>query len=130
MKKTILIVEDEPKNLKLVKDLLQVYNYETLAVHNGKEAVEIVMKNYEKIDLILMDIQMPVMDGLTATKILKEIEYTKHIPIIALTAFAMKEDETTAMEAGCNGYITKPIDILDFKNKIRSYLEGGGKDEK
>lgn len=123
MRKNILIVENEPRNLKLVKDLLQLFEYDTMIAHDGKEAVEIAKNNYEKIDLILMDLQMPIMDGLTATKILKEDENTKNIKIIAVTAFAMAEDEERAMEAGCDGYITKPINITNFRETISLYLE-------
>ncbi|SHK23220.1 response regulator [Tepidibacter formicigenes] len=123
MKKIILVVENELKNLKLVKDLLHFFKYDTIEAYNGKEAIEIVNKKFESIDLILMDIQMPIMDGLTATRILKKNKNTKDIPIIALTAFAMKEDEEKAIKAGCDGYITKPINILEFKKIISLYLE-------
>ena len=120
MGKVVLIVEDEPKNLKLLRDLLQVWGYETLEAGNGKEGIE--EASAHKPDLILMDIQMPVMGGLEATSILKAEAETKDIPIIALTSYAMKGDEDKMMAAGCDGYITKPIDTREFQRKIREYL--------
>ena len=112
MEKRILIVEDDSKNLKLVRDLLQVSGYVTLEATNGKLGVEVAKE--QKPDLILMDIQMPVMDGLQAARLLKADEETKKIPIIALTAYAMKGDEEKMLQAGCDGYIPKPIDTKSF----------------
>ena len=112
MEKRILIVEDDLKNLKLVRDLLQVFGYVTLEATNGKQGVEVAKE--QKPDLILMDIQMPVMDGLQATRLLKSDEETKKIPIIALTAYAMKGDEEKMLQAGCNDYMPKPIDTKSF----------------
>ena len=116
MGKVILIVEDEAKNLKLLRDLLQISGYEILEAGNGKEGIE--KANAHKPDLILMDIQMPVMDGLEATRILKTDAETKDIHIIALTSYAMKGDEDKIREAGCDGYIAKPIDTREFQKKI------------
>lgn len=129
MEKTILVVEDDPRNLKLFTDLLKVFKYNTIVARNGKEAIEIAQNNFNEIDLILMDLQMPVLDGLTAAKILKKDENTKHIKIIALTAFAMKDDEKRVKDSGCDGYITKPINITSFRKYISLYLEGDGFDE-
>ncbi|MCT4509997.1 MAG: response regulator [Tepidibacter sp.] len=123
MKKTILIVEDEPKNLKLVKDLMVIFEYNTMEARTGAEAIKILENNYKTIDLVLMDIQMPVMDGLTAVQILKENEQIKHIPIIALTALAMKDDKEKFINAGFDDYIKKPIDIREFKKVVSDYLE-------
>ena len=120
MEKMILIVEDEPKNLKLIRDLLQVSGYLTLEATNGAEGVELARAH--KPDLILMDILMPVMDGFEATKILKAGAETRNIPIIALTSYAMKEDDEKIREAGCDGYITKPIDTKEFLKKVAEYL--------
>jgi two-component system cell cycle response regulator DivK len=120
MGKTILIVEDEPKNLKLLRDLLQRFGYEILEAPDGEQGVKITM---EKIpDLILMDIMMPKMDGLEATRIIKADNKTKHIPVIALTSYAMKGDREKTLEAGCDGYIAKPIDIQEVLKTIEHFL--------
>jgi CheY-like chemotaxis protein len=120
MGKTILIVEDEPKNMKLLRDLLQRFGYEILEASDGEQGVKLAG---EKIpNLILMDIMMPKMDGLEATRIIKLDIKTKHIPIIALTSFAMKGDRERTIEAGCDGYIAKPIDILEVLKTIEHYL--------
>ena len=116
MEKVILIVEDDPKNLKLFRDLIQVSGYTTLEATDGKQGVELARE--KKPDLILMDIQMPVMDGLEATKLLKNDDVTKDIPIVALTAYAMQGDEEKMREAGFDGYISKPIDVKGFLKKI------------
>ena len=87
---------------------------------NGKEGVELA--RIEKPDLILMDIQLPVMDGLEAIKLLKNDDVTKDIPIIALTAYAMKGDEKKIQETGCDGYLSKPIDIKGFLKKISEVI--------
>ena len=120
MAKTILIVEDEPRNMKLLHDLLQRFGYEIIEASDGEQGVKIAG---EKIpDLILMDIMMPKMDGLEATRIIKADEKTKHIPIIALTSYAMKGDREKTIEAGCDGYIAKPIDIKEVLKAIEHYL--------
>ena len=120
MEKVILIVEDEEKNLKLFRDLLQVSGYTTLEATDGKQGVELARE--KKPDLILMDIQMPVMDGFEATKLLKNDDVTKDIPIVALTAYAMQGDEEKMREAGFDGYISKPIDVSDFLKKVKEYF--------
>ncbi|MBW1737920.1 MAG: response regulator [Deltaproteobacteria bacterium] len=120
MGKVILILENDPKNLKLVTVILQVSGYATLQATDGKQGVELARK--EKPDLILMDIQIPVMDGLEATKLLKNDGATRDIPVIALTAYAMKGDEEKMRAAGCDGYITKPIDIKGFLKKISEVI--------
>ncbi len=120
MKKVILIVEDDPQDLKLSRDLLEASGYASLEATNGKKAVELARE--KKPDLILMDIQMPVMDGFEATKILKADAETRNIPIIALTSYAMKEDEEKIREAGCDGYITKPIDTMGFLKTVSELL--------
>ena len=121
MGRVILIVEDDPKNLKLIRDLLQIRGYTTLEATDGKQGVD--MARAKMPDLILMDIQMPVMDGFEAISILKADPVTKSIPIIALTAFAMQGDREKCMEAGCNDYITKPLDTRVFMTKVKEYLE-------
>ena len=120
MEKIVLIAEDDPNNMKLFQDLLQVKEYSTLGATNEKQSVEIAKE--KKPDLILMDIQMPVMDGFEATKILKADVATKEIPILALTSFAMSGDEQRILKAGCDGYITKPIDTREFLKKVEEYL--------
>ena len=121
MGRVILIVEDDPKNLKLIRDLLQIRGYTTLEATDGKQGVDIARTKMP--DLILMDIQMPVMDGLEATSILKADPVTKSITIVALTAFAMQGDREKCIEAGFNDYITKPLDTRTFMTKIKEYLE-------
>lgn len=120
MSKVILVVEDEPMNLKLVVDLLEVVGYRVLSASDGLEGIKSAKAH--KPDLILMDVQMPVMDGMEATKILKAGKETKDIPVIALTALAMEEDKEKAREVGFNGYITKPIQIKEFLADIEIYL--------
>ena len=122
MGKVILIVEDDFKSRKLFRDLLEFGGYTTLEATDGKEGVEIAVER--KPDLILMDIQMPVMDGFEATEILKADEKTCEIPIIALTAYAMKGDEERMREAGCDGYMAKPVDTREFLKKISEYFFG------
>ena len=121
MGRVILIVEDDPRNLKLIRDLLQIRGYTTLEATDGKQGVD--MARAKMPDLILMDIQMPVMDGLEATSILKADPVTKSITIVALTAFAMQGDREKCIEAGFNDYITKPLDTRTFMTKIKEYLE-------
>ena len=120
MGKTILIVEDDLKNLKLIRDLLQHDGYATLEATDGGQAVELAKD--KKPDLILMDIQLPTMNGLEATRILKADTANKDIPIVALTAYAMEEDEKEALEAGCDGFMRKPIEVREFLKQVAQYL--------
>jgi len=122
MAKVILIVEDEPRNLKLLRDLLQVSGYTTIEATDGKQGVGLARA--EKPDLILMDIMMPVMDGLEATRTLKANAATRNIPILALTSYAMKGDKESILGAGCDGYLTKPIDIQGLLKEVARYLSG------
>ena len=119
--KTILVIEDNDLNLKLVKSLLKLGNYTTLEAADAETGIRLARE--KKPDLILMDIQLPGMDGLTATKILKEDGALERTPIIALTSHAMDGDEKKAKEAGCNGYISKPIDTRIFLQSIQDYLK-------
>jgi two-component system cell cycle response regulator DivK len=121
MGKLILIVEDDPKSLKLFRDVLQVSGYATIEATDGRRGVELAQE--KKPDLVLMDIQLPVMDGVEATGILKADPATKDIPIIALTAYAMQGNEKGMRQAGAEGYLTKPISIQGFLEKVREYLE-------
>ena len=120
MTKKVLIVEDNDLNMKLFQDLLQVHNIDTVETKNGNEAVELARK--EKPDLILMDIQLPEISGLDVTKMLKEDEELRDIPVIAVTAFAMKGDEEKIREGGCEDYISKPISVTNFLETIQKHL--------
>ena len=120
MGKVILIVEDNPKSLELFRALLQLSGYATLEATDGRQGVELAKK--KRPDLILMDVQLPVMSGLEATRILKADGDTREIPIVALTAYAMGEEEERIRQAGCDGYITKPIDVQGFLEEVAGYL--------
>ena len=116
----ILIVEDDSKNMKLVRHLLRASGYETLEARDGAEGVEAARTG--KPALILMDVQMPVMNGLDATRAIKADPETRHIPVVALTALAMEGDRKRTEEAGCDGYITKPIRMRSFLDALKQYL--------
>lgn len=118
--KTVLIVEDNELNMKLFHDLLEAHNIGTIECPNGLEVVDIARE--KKPDLILMDIQLPEVSGLDVTKWLKEDEALKNIPVIAVTAFAMKGDEKKIREGGCEDYISKPISVPRFLEVVRKYL--------
>jgi two-component system cell cycle response regulator DivK len=118
MSKTILIVEDNPSNLKLATAVLEHAGYRVLSTESAADAI--VMAQTELPQLILMDIQLPGMSGLDATRQLKGQAATASIPVIALTAFAMKGDEERILDAGCNGYIAKPF---DYKELLASVVE-------
>ncbi len=120
MTKKVLIVEDNDLNMKLFQDLLEVHNIDTVQTKNGNEAVELARK--EKPDLILMDIQLPEISGLEITKLLKADEELCDIPVIAVTAFAMKGDEEKIREGGCEDYISKPISVTNFLETIQTHL--------
>ena len=120
MKKRILIVEDNDLNLKLFRDLLTAHGYETIETKEGMEAITLTRNEHP--DLILMDIQLPEISGLDVTRRLKADASISAIPIIAVTAFAMKDDEEKIMAAGCEAYISKPISIIPFLNTVRRFL--------
>ena len=120
MAKTVLIVEDNDLNMKLFNDLLEAHGYGTLQTRNGLEAMEIARAR--RPDLILMDIQLPEVSGLEVTKWLKEDDDLRSIPVIAVTAFAMKGDEERIRQGGCEAYISKPISVAKFLETVRSYL--------
>ena len=119
--KTVLIVEDNELNMKLFHDLLEAHGVKTIETRDGANVVEITREH--KPALILMDIQLPEISGLDVTKLLKEDEELKHIPVIAVTAFAMKGDEQKIRESGCEEYISKPISVTNFMEVIGKYLE-------
>jgi CheY-like chemotaxis protein len=116
----ILIVDDNRTNLKLASDVLAFDGYEILNANDAESAQEIIRNTPP--DLILMDIALPGMDGLTLTRLLKTNEATRDIVVVALTAFAMKGDDARAREAGCDGYITKPIDTRTLPEAVAGYL--------
>ncbi len=120
-KKRVLLVEDNSANRMVVEDLLRHAGYEVRSVVRAEDALEIVAQFRPA--LILMDIQLPEMDGLTATRILRENEATRKTPIIALTAHAMSGDRERCLVAGCNGYITKPIRVEAFRQEIALILD-------
>lgn len=116
----ILVVEDNQMNLELASDLLEAHGYRVVPAKGGREALEVAQR--EQPDLILMDLQLPEMDGLEATRLLKQGESTKHIIVVALTAHAMLGDEEKAREAGCSGYLPKPINTREFAGVIAGFL--------
>ena len=120
MAKKILIVEDNELNMKLFNDLLQAHGYETLQSMDGRDVFQLVREN--RPDLILMDIKLPEISGLEVTKMLKAEEDLKDIPVIAVTAFAMKGDEEKIREGGCEDYIAKPISLPTFLDTIAKFL--------
>ena len=120
MSKTILIVEDNDLNMKLFNDLLQAHGYSTLQTKDGREALRLTSEHHP--DLILMDIQLPEVSGLEITKMLKDDASLKSIPVIAVTAFAMKGDEEKIREGGCEGYIAKPISVANFLQTVARFL--------
>jgi len=117
---TVLIVEDNEKNRKLMRDLMRVHGYQYLEAEDGFTGVEMAREHHP--DLILMDIQLPGLDGYAATRQLKEDESTRAIPIIVVTSFAMKGEEEKAREAGCDAYISKPIDIHRLIATVQDFL--------
>ena len=121
MPKTILIVEDNELNMKLFNDLLEAHGYNTLQVRDGRMVIELTRKN--RPDLILMDIQLPEISGLEITKMLKADDDLRDIPVIAVTAFAMKGDEQKIRNGGCDGYIAKPISVASFLQTVSKFLE-------
>ena len=121
MPKTILIVEDNDLNMKLFNDLLQAHGYNTLQTKDGREVIKLAQEN--RPDLILMDIQLPEISGLEITKVIKADEDLKDIPVIAVTAFAMKGDEEKISEGGCEGYIAKPISVPNFLETVAKFLD-------
>jgi two-component system cell cycle response regulator DivK len=118
--KTVLIVEDNELNMKLFHDLLDASGYATLQVREGLSALQ--MARTHRPDLILMDIQLPEVSGLEVTKWLKEDDELSHIPVIAVTAFAMKGDEERIRQGGCEAYISKPISVVHFMDTVRRFL--------
>ena len=126
MSKKVLIVEDNELNMKLFNDLLEAHGYATVQTRNGMEALDLV--RVHRPDLILMDIQLPEVSGLQVTQWIKDDPSLRHIPVIAITAFAMKGDEEKIRQGGCEAYLSKPISVVKFLETVRNFL--GGQDTK
>jgi two-component system cell cycle response regulator DivK len=120
MPKTVLVVEDNELNMKLFHDLLEASGYGTIQTRSGLEAIDLAREH--RPDLILMDIQLPEVSGLEVTKWIKEDDDLRSIPIIAVTAFAMKGDEERIRQGGCEAYLSKPISVGKFLETVRAYL--------
>ena len=120
MSKRILVVEDQPDNRQIIRDMLADTGYEIAEAENGEEALAAITK--QRPDLILMDIQLPVMDGYAATRRIKTDPALKSIPVIAVTSYALSGEEKKAREAGCDDYVPKPYSPRQLLAKIRQYL--------
>ena len=120
MPKRVLIVEDNELNMKLFNDLLEASGYATIQTRSGVEAVELIRTQAP--DLVLMDIQLPEVSGLQVIQWVKNDDALRHIPIVAITAFAMKGDEEKIRQSGCEAYLSKPISVVKFLETIRHYL--------
>lgn len=116
----ILVVEDNRDNMILIVDILESLDYNVIQAEDGERGVSLA--DSERPDLILMDLSLPKMDGWTATRMIKENDDLKHIPIIALTAHAMVGDRERALEAGCNDYMTKPINLQVLATMLTTFL--------
>jgi two-component system, cell cycle response regulator DivK len=120
MGKCILVVEDQEDNRQILRDLLGNAGYELTEAENGEEAITAAGK--QRPDLILMDIQLPIMDGYEATRLIRTNPDLRSVPIIAVTSYALAGDEDKALAAGCDGYVTKPYSPRDLLAKVRTYL--------
>ena len=120
MAKTVLIVEDNELNLKLFNDLLEAFGYRTVKTKDGRQALPLAREH--RPDLILVDIQLPEISGLEITDRLKKDPLLKSIPVVAVTAFAMRGDEQKILAAGCDAYLSKPISVTTFLETIRRFI--------
>jgi two-component system, cell cycle response regulator DivK len=118
--KTVLIVEDNELNMKLFNDLLEAHGYRTLQTRDGMEAI--TLARLHRPDLILMDIQLPEVSGLEVTKWIKEDDELRRIPVVAVTAFAMKGDDEKIRDGGCEAYMAKPISVASFLETVGRFL--------
>jgi two-component system cell cycle response regulator DivK len=121
--KSVLVVEDNELNMRLFCDLLDSFGYKTFQCRDGARAVEIARK--EMPDLIIMDIQLPEVSGLDITRWIKDDDSLRHIPVLAVTAFAMRDDEQRVRQAGCEGYLSKPIQIASFMRAVEDLMPQG-----
>jgi two-component system cell cycle response regulator DivK len=117
---SVLIVEDNELNMKLFNDLLSAHGYRTIQTRGGFEALDLARKH--RPDLILMDIQLPEVSGLEVTRWLKDDDALCQIPIVAVTAFAMKGDEERIRSGGCEAYVSKPISVMAFLETVRKFI--------
>jgi CheY-like chemotaxis protein len=117
----ILVVEDNKDNMTLISDVLHSLDYDVLQATDGEQGIRVTGE--ERPDLILMDLSLPRMDGWTATKNIKADPDLQNIPVIALTAHAMVGDRERALEAGCDDYVTKPINLRELADKLSQYLK-------
>jgi two-component system cell cycle response regulator DivK len=117
---TILIVEDNERNLKLVRDVLQFAGYDVVSASSAEQGIAMAMS--QPPDLVLMDLQLPGMDGTEALRQLRGSPRTKAVPVVAVTAFAMKDDRERALDAGFDGYLEKPISVRSLPAQVRSFL--------
>jgi two-component system cell cycle response regulator DivK len=122
--RTVMIVEDNELNMKLFHDLLAAHGYRTIQTRNGFEALDLARKH--RPDLILMDIQLPEVSGLEVTRWLKDDDELHRIPVVAVTAFAMKGDEERIRSGGCEAYISKPISVMGFLDTVRRFIGPSG----
>lgn len=118
--KSVLIVEDNELNMKLFHDLLDAYGYQTIQTRNGLDALSLAREH--RPNLILMDIQLPEVSGLEVTRWLKEDAELRDIPVVAVTAFAMKGDEERIRSGGCEAYVSKPISVTVFLDTVRRFI--------
>ena len=125
MPKKILIVEDNPQNMKVELMALRPHGYILLQATDGEEALQIAMR--DKPDLIIMDIRLPKVSGLEVTGRLRQMPDFSHLPIIAVTAYAMRKDKEKAIEAGCDAYLSKPINTRELPKMVAEMLSKGKK---
>jgi two-component system, cell cycle response regulator DivK len=123
MTRVILVVEDNERNLKLLRDLLEHSGYDVRVARTGEDAITLAVK--EPPDLVLMDLQLPGIDGMEALRRLRESPRTADIPVAAVTAQAMKQDRERVLDAGFNGYVEKPISVRAFLDQVHGFLSGG-----
>ena len=123
MSDLVLIIEDNEKNMKLARDLLQYHGFEIVTADNAEDGLVLARERLPK--LVLMDIQLPGMDGVTALGKLRSEATTRHIPVVAMTASVMKEDRERFDSAGFDGFITKPIDVRAFPQQVRDHVARG-----
>ena len=127
MPEKILIVEDNPQNMKLLLMTLRPHGYVLLEATDGEEALDIAVRN--KPDLIIMDIQLPKVSGLEVTRMLRQMPTFNHVPIIAITAYAMKGDKEKFIESGCDAYLSKPINTRELPGVVAKSLRGRKRDD-
>ena len=123
MTHVILVVEDNERNLKLLRDVLEYAGYDVRVARTGEDGVTLAVK--EPPDLVLMDLQLPGIDGMEALRQLRDSPRTAEIPVVAVTAQAMKQDRERALDAGFDGYVEKPISVRAFPDQVRGFLSGG-----